>query len=353
MNNKLITMILAVLFIISTVCGTLGYVNKDKTPDTPVTPEPIKEETTYEFYLEEQLVAEMPTNTEEEKYEFSKSLCDNNMQLTFDNESWTYIVDQEKTGVCRLYFVKAQYDVTLTVTNGLINGTDASNVFKVDRLTDGQFNIIPNEGYEYTKNATCSNDKEALFDKSTNTLTITSVSEDVACKIDFEKRSLKVDINVQNGKGTTSEFKEYGETFTAVVQPDDGFEKAKIECSNKQEFTYADNKLTIQKLTNDTVCNVTFLKAPAVTYNLQINDLPEQVIITAGNTLQTIIAGKDGKFSIKVEEGYDVNLDCGGIKPSDVLVEPDGVITYTFLGVSSNITCQLTVTPKENTEPTD
>ena len=350
MKNKPIIILLAVLFIVSASAAIIGFLNKDNKNSKAPLPVVEEKKTSYEYYLEEQLVQEMPMNTEENQYDFSKYICENNMTIDFNNEEWTYKTINETNGVCKLYFVKKQYEVTLTATNGLINGTDASSVFKVDRLTDGQFNIIPNEGYEYNKSTICSNDKEALFDKSTNTLTITSISSDVACKVDFEKRNLRIDITVKNGSGTTTEYKDYGEAFTAIVQPNDGYEKPKIECTNKQEFIYEDNKLSIQKLTDDTQCTVTFSKTPAVTYNLRIDNLPETVTITAGNKEQSIVSGKDGKFSLKAEPGYDIKIDCNGIKPSDVQEEEDGTLTYTFLGVSSNITCNVTATQVVNEE---
>ena len=46
-----------------------------------------------------------------------------------------------------------------------------------------------------------------------------------------------------------------------------------------------------------------------------------------------------------VEDGYEIKLDCGGVKPSDIQVEENGVITYTFLAINTNITCSVTTTP--------
>ena len=344
MKNKPIIIVLAVLFVLSSTAAVIGILNKDKVSQVDQPPVVEAKKPTFEYYVEDELVEEMPVNSEDAEYNFSKYICENNMSIDFNDEEWTYNVINETQGSCKLYFVKKHYEVTITATNGLIDGTDADKIFKVERLTDGQFNIIPNEGYEY-KETTCANDKEALFDKSTNTLTITSVSENIACKVDFEKRNLRIDITVKNGKGTTTEYKDYGESFTAIIQPDDGFEKEQIKCTNDQEFTYGDNKLTIPKVTENTQCTVTFSKAPAVTYNLKIDNLPEQVIITAGNMEQTIISGKDGKFSLKVEDGYEIKLDCGGVKPSDIQVEENGVITYTFLAINTNITCSVTTTP--------
>ena len=353
MNKKPILMVVVVLLIISTICGTYGLMlSKKHLAGTPL-PEIIKPKASFEYYLDEELVSIMPSKTDEEEntYAFSNYVCENNMTLSFDEENWTYSVQNESNGVCKLYFIKTNYIVELTVTNGLVNGEEASYTANVQKDSDEQFNIIPNEGYEFDGNITCSNEKEALFDVSTNMLTINSITENVACKIDFNKKQLKLEVVVKNGTGSTTEDKEYGESVSAIVQPKDGYEKPKITCTNKQEYTYEDNKLTIAKLTNNTVCTVTFKKTPAVMYNLIIKTLPEQVVITYGNKKQTIEAGKDGKFTLKADEGYSIILDCDGVKPSSEKQEPDGATTYTFLGMRKNITCN--VSAKYNEQITD
>ena len=90
MKNKPIIILLAVLFVVSVSAAIIGFLNKDN-KNSP-TPLPVVEEkkTSYEYYLEEQLVQEMPMNTEENQYDFSKYICENNMTIDFNNEEWTY-----------------------------------------------------------------------------------------------------------------------------------------------------------------------------------------------------------------------------------------------------------------------
>ncbi len=342
LKNKPIILILVVSFIISTIFGTYGLILSKSNPSSK---EDNKPKIKYEYYLEEQLVAEMPSQTDEDgnTYEFSKYKCDNNTELDFNTDTWNYTVAKETNDVCRLYFVKSEYTVEITATNGLVNGEELTYSFKTPRETDGTYSVVPNEGYEFkdASGITCSNDKQAIYDISTHMVNINNVSEDIACKIDFTKKQLKLDIVVKNGTGTTTETKEYGESVSAIVQPNEGYEKPKIVCTNKQEYTYADNKLTIAKLTDNAKCEVTFNKKAAVTYNLIINNLPEVVTITAGNKKQSIVAGKDGRFSLRVTDGYQIVLDCNGVRPSNEQNDPDGSITYTFLAINRNITCNV------------
>ena len=339
MKNKPIVIVLTVLFLMSTTCSVLGFLNHKKKNEKPVTPV-IVENVTYESYIEDVAVTQMPTNDEENNYIYASYECENNMTIDFNEEDWSFKTNNKKDGVCKLYFNKAAYSIVLTTTNGLINEEDTSYTEKVERFKDGQFKIVPNEGYEF-KEVSCSNDKEATYDKSTNTLSINSVTEDIACKIDFVIKSLTAEIRVSNGEGATTLTANYGESVSAVVKADDGYEKPKVTCTNNQTGTFEDNKFTIAKLTDNTRCDISFEKAPIITYKLMIDELSEHVTITAGSKEQSIISGKDGKFSLRAEEGYKITLDCNGVKPSDEKSDPDGTVTYTFLGITKDITCNV------------
>ena len=72
-----------------------------------------------------------------------------------------------------------------------------------------------------------------------------------------------------------------------------------------------------------------------------IATVPLIVTITAGNKKQSIVAGKDGRFSLRVTDGYQIVLDCNGVRPSNEQNDPDGSITYTFLAINRNITCNV------------
>lgn len=348
LKNKPIIILLAILLFFSTSASIYGYVNSNKEHESSPKPENNTKNMVYEYYLDDLIVETMPSQTDEEgnTYEFSKYVCDNNIQLTFDETNWSYNVPNGSKGTCKLYFVKSEYIVEITATNGLVNGEEANHSFNVKRQNDGQFSVIPNEGYEYQE-VVCANDREAIFDISTNTLTINSVTENVTCQVNFNKKQLTFEVVVKNGKGATTEYVPYGESISTVVQPNDGYQKPKIECTNNQEYLYSDNKLTIQKLTDNSTCTVTFKKTPAVTYNLRINELPAQVTITSGNKEQSIVSGKDGRFSLRPDTGFMIKLDCNGVKPSDEQEDPDGTITYTFLGITKNITCNVSAQETE------
>ena len=368
MKNKPIIILTAFLLILSTAAAVVGYLEKDKVK----TDEPAKEEEkiTYEYYLDDVLQDTMPNNmvTDEEgntvnsgKYIFSRYQCDNNVSGNFDSDAWTFTPSEVKNATCKLYFAASSYEVSLTISNGIYEG---DNPVIVSRDTDAQIEIKPSEGYEYLA-VSCNNGKIPTYDVSTNTLSISSVMEDVACKIDFDVKKLKMNVVVKNGKENTTETVNYGESVSAVVQPNSGYDNPKIECTKNQKAEFKDNELTIEKLTDNTTCTVTFNKIKPTTYKFTIT-LPEKnkvtvtdengvdkeeniVTISTGNTETNIEEGKDATFSLKVLDGYTMKLDCNGITPSKELKdEADKNITnYTFLNISKNVTCKVTATKNE------
>lgn len=375
MKNKFILIILTFLFLLSSTATVIGFIEHSKIDSNEKPNEPKKQLIKYEYYLEDILVEEMPINKKEEKntnieetdetdktdenknidnsneeedyiqYEFTKYQCSNGVTGTFDIEKWEFIPSEEIESTCKLYFVNAYYTVEISAANGVV---DENNQSKIKRESDGSFKVTPNEGYEF-KEVNCTNNKQATYDKSTNTLNLSVIMENIACKIDFQIKTLRMDLNVKNGQGSTTENAKYGESVSAVVEANEGYDSPKIECTNNQEPTLENNRLTIEKLTDNTTCTVTFNKVKETKYKLTIN-VSEGATITSGSTEQNILAGKDARFSIKPDDNYEVKLDCGGIKPSETTTDPNGTINYTFLNMSQDITCNVTASLIQNNQ---
>jgi hypothetical protein len=341
--RKVLIVLLSICFLLTTSASVIGYMESKKTvePDnpTPVTPTPsglVK----YEYYLENEKQETMPTNNidSEVKYMFSKHLCTNGLTGSFDTTLWKFTPSEEKEALCSLYFVKSQYEVTITTSNGSVQNSEDGK-FLVPRENEGQFNVIPNEGYKY-KNVVCSNDNEAIYDISSNTLTISSVMENIACKVNFEIMKFKAKVTVVNGTGNTTETEKYGNDVNVIVKAKDGYEKPTVKCTNNQTGSIKNNTLTIYKITDNTTCTVTYKKIPTVLFTLKITSLPDTVTIVSGNTSQSIKKGTDGKISLKPDSGYNVSINCN-VKPSSTTTDPDGTVNYTFLNVEKNITCSV------------
>ena len=343
MKNKIILIGLIVAFVLCLTGASLGYYENKARSKEPI----IKKNgtITYEYYLENELKdKESTTNpvTKDElgedvvevKYVFSRFECTNGVKGYFDETKWEFVPAAEAEATCKLYFSRANYNVTFTITNG---EEAEDNVNIVNRESNGIFVLNPNEGYEFDSYK-CTNDKEAIWDKATNKFTLNAVMNDITCKVVFKIKELSADIIVKNGTGTTTEVREYGETVTSIVTPDEGYEKPTIKCTNSQSATFSKNTITIEKLTDNTKCTVTFKVVAVKSYSLKIS-LTEHVKIVNGEATQTITSGGDGTFSLKADDGYSIDgIDCGGITPVIVNNE-DGSIKYTFNGIEKNISC--------------
>lgn len=345
--------LLVIIDIALFACGITGYIYNGKR----VEPEPEKpvekpQEVKYRYYLEDVEQDTMPQNetitnedgttTTNVLYKLSNFACSNGNSGEWNENTWTFTPTEIKDSECSLYFVKSKYEVTLTITNG----TESEDNLKfIDRETNGVFGITPNEGYEFQE-ATCSDNKEATWNAANNTLEINAITKDVTCKVVFGIQNLTLDVTVTNGKGNTTETAKYGDSISAIVEPNTGYENPTVTCTNDQIATFDNNKITIEKLTKSTKCKVTFKKVQLEKFNLKIDTLPDTIKITAGSNSQEIESGKTGTFTLKADEGFEIdNISCGGITPSKETLA-DGSIKYSFIGMTSNITCSVTAKVK-------
>lgn len=347
--RKFVLVLLILAELILAGGGITGYIydNKRVEPE-PEKPVEKQQEVKYRYYLEEIEQDTMPQNevinnedgtqTTNVLYKLSNFACSNGVTGEWDDATWTFTPNEIKDSECSLYFVKAKYEVTLTITNG----TESEDNLKfVDRESNGVFTITPNEGYEFQE-ATCSDNKEATWNAANNTLEINAITKDVTCKVVFGIQNLTLDVTVTNGKGNTTETAKYGDSISAIVEPNSGYENPTITCTNNQVALFDNNKITIEKLTKNTKCKVTFKKVQLEKFTLKIDTLPDTIKITSGSNSQEIESGKTGTFTLKADEGFEIdNITCGGITPSKEVLA-DGSIKYSFIGMTSNIACSVT-----------
>jgi hypothetical protein len=262
----------------------------------------------------------------------------------FNNEKWEFVIEensQTKKGTCELYFVKAKYNVTFILKNAI---EDETNQKVIDRETDGIFKFIPNDGYIY-KSTICSNNKEPIWNDKDKSLTINAIMSDTNCEVEFERKQLKVNIVVKNGNGNTTETVFYGDSKTIIVEPKDGYQNAKVSCTNKQVATFDNNTVIIDKLTNDTTCTITYQQLPKVNYKITISNPKEFENITLITDIeQAFETGKEGKVILRATDGSSPKLDCGDNIPTTKELDSEGstkTIEFSFYNMSNNVTCKI------------
>ena len=351
MKNKIGIVVTSILFIASSAAATVGYVHsKNNVANISNN----KNAIAYEYYLDDVKVDSMPVKEElldeegnptgKNKYLFSRFSCTNNVSGEFDDTNWKFNPGSESESVCSLYFVNSQYSVTVDARGGVVTTTNPS---VVARGSDIEFKITPDEGYEYTDNeVTCSNNKTATWDESTNTLSINGVTENMACTISFSIKELRDDINVKNGEGTTTENTSYGGNISAIVEPHEGYEKPTVTCTNNQEGKVENNKLIIDKLTDNTTCTVSFSKVTPKEYKVALTDIPEEVSVLTAKEF-TITSGGTVTFTLKASDGYVVSgISCTPQVVPETTNNADGTVSYKFLSVTQDINCKITSNAK-------
>lgn len=354
MKNRFAILTVTSLLLLSITASVIGFVRSNRTVDNPKPQTPVKQKVyvKYQYFLEDKEIDKLPEKeylldeegkeTTKLKYEFIKYMCTNNLSGEFDKENWEFKTNRTNLeSTCKLYFANTAYKANVTVTNGVAEKDELI----IDREGTANFKITPAEGYVF-KSVTCSNNKEAKWDESTKTLSIDVITEDVACKASFEIMELKVEMSVTNGEGNTTETKKYGESVQLLVQPHDGFNNPSVRCSNDQKAEVKDNKLIIERLTNNTSCSVTFNKIQPKLYKLKITSIPETVTITSGSQEQNVEAGKDAKITVRPGENDELGITCEDSSVPTTTNNPDGTLSYTFLNMSKDITCSITATPK-------
>ncbi len=365
---KFLSIFVAILLVLSCACTFLGYKtykDNNKKPEPPVDDNNtvVDRNIKYKYYLEGVEVTKIPTNptvdTNETNqtsndtitYKFDEYKCTNGVTGTFDTTEWKFIPNKDEDAVCELYFNKSKYKVTLTVINGK---EDENNNYYVERFNDGEFKIIPNDGFVFSESQ-CSNDKSVNYDTSKNILKISAVSSDIACKLTFTQKKLTFELEVKNGKceescvgGKIKSEGYYGDSIGYVIYPQDRYEfvKGNIKCNNGQEADYSSNYFSINSLTSNTKCTLTFTKANIQKFKISITNsedtnIKEKFSISSGADEITVEEGSTGVIKIQVNDGVTEKpeLKCDNQVPD---ISPTGnEYTYTWMGVSKNIKCTI------------
>lgn len=319
MNNKKTLMI--ILIALTSVClclGTVGLLENKKNAKPDVKPQR-EYQVTYKYYLNDVEVSQMPTNatmisSEEEAsssstkkemdveklYAFNTYSCTNNVTGTWNDDTWTFTHSNTADATCSLYFVTTYNTVRVEATNAKIT---SDKEIKVTRGQDAVIKITPDEGYTFEE-AKCTNNEVVDWDNDAKELIIRSVTLETTCNAKFKMSKFTVETQVNNGTGTTKVEYEYGKKVEIKTIPAEEYGDPEIVCSNEQKATWKDDTLTIEKLTNDTKCTITFKKTQSkISYTVTL-DVGDHGRIASGKATTEIMAGANAWWNINVDSGW-------------------------------------------------
>lgn len=357
-DKKAVMISLIVLTVISLGLGVTGFLlNKNSGIIPHDDPEEIVYNVTYIYYLDGEEVETMPMNptptdvdpnasssTNEfdisNKYKFETYSCTNRITGEFDSESWTFIDSNTADGTCKLYFVSNYNKITYTANNATIKPLETD---MIKRNENAVLTVTPNEGYVYEK-TTCTNDESVKWNEEKKELTIENISKETSCEVSFVISKFTVEVNVENGSGSVKLVdKEYGTKIETNVAPSANYTDPTIECTNNIAGTWKDGKFVIEKITNNTVCKITFKQKVITSYTAEL-DLMECATIANGTNKITIQTGQDANWTIKVNEGFNENgigFNCDGGSISIGDKDEYGTRKITLKNITANSVCTI------------
>lgn len=288
-NTKKLIIVTAILFVISLGLGGYGlYLDmfSDKEYDI-----------SYSYVVNKKLVKNMPG--EDDDYEFSKYKCNNGITGRWSETEWKFIPKAESDGKCRLYFVDKQYTAQLIAPDGVTIAGEEKIKVKKDEMAE--FAIALAEGVSI-KEVTCTKDQQAEFTKEK--ITLSELTDDTTCTIVTEDAKYNVEAKAINGKVTG--FKQevvYGQNVIYTVSPKNGYSLDTVSCTNNQTGNWSNGKLTVEKVTNETVCTVRF-KASEYTVTVKAKNgkvtAPATKTIAANGTVSFTVVPTNGTNASKI-----------------------------------------------------
>ena len=347
---------LITLIVVCLGCGTIGFLESNKTDADKPNKENKDYKVVYRYYLdgeevEEEIKQEYIDNPNEEfegaeeeipSYTYEKYICSNNVTGEWDEENWEFKPELTANTTCRLYFIRNIHQVTFKANNGTLPNNQLEEIKTIELNKEGIINITPKEGHKFDT-VICTNEIIAEYNEETKDLTVKNVIKDGICTISFGISDYTAEVKASNG--TVSEDKKsarFGGTLTFDVTPSENYQFDKVICTNDQNASYNDGKLTITGITNDTVCTVQF-KSIKFAVNLEVIN---GKLTSKSPSPQTTGEGGTVSFEIEANEGYQITgaiPDCG----ANVKTELSGNAVFVY-NVKNDLTCKITL-PKKTT----
>lgn len=194
------------------------------------------------------------------------------------------------------------YQVNVNAANGFVNN---SSTMAVGSGKSATFTVVPNTGFEYDS-VTCTNGVKATYSKTSRSLKVASIKTNTTCTVSFAPRTdIKVSVNPTNGSSSPkSAYVTFGGTTQFTVKPNTGYAYSpnSLSCSNGITGTYNGNTLTVNNVTTDTTCSLTFTKQLYTVRVYVNNDLVDTQSIPYNETYKGEITISSNKGTLKCND---------------------------------------------------
>ncbi len=351
-----VLVIIIIMMVLSLAGGTLGLLanmNKTTKPDDPKKEDYV---ISYKYYLDSEEVSKefidkvnVATNNCENSpdpncvnqtrtIKFEKYACTNNVKGEWNDTKWEFTPNLTANTTCRLYFTNLIHSVKFTASNGVLPSKKPEEILQTKVGDDTTITILPNEGYKFDK-VECNNNAKAEFNSETNVLTVKNVVKDTTCNISFKINDYTVEVKASNGNVTEDPISvNYGGSAKFNVTPAENYGDATVSCTNNQKATYSNNVLTVNGITNSTVCTVQF---KPIKHSVSLTIENGSLLSQSANP-QTTQDGGTVTFAVSPTEGYgyngaDISCDKEGTK-IEIIGSNNIVMVY---NVKSNLNCKV------------
>ena len=195
--------------------------------------------------------------TPTEGYNFEKVECTNNATAEWNEENSTLTVSNvTKNSVCEVTYSIGEYTIKFTANNGAISEETRTAKYG-DTITTI---VTPGSDYIYNK-VSCSDGQTATYDTNTNTLTVSNVTKNSTCTVDFKSNKYTVTLKIVNGTPIEdTKTVESGNRVSFTFNSNEGYttNNPTIECENGLVGRVSGSLFTIDNVSKSGTCTLTF-----------------------------------------------------------------------------------------------
>lgn len=199
-----------------------------------------------------------------EGYKYDKVECTNGVTTTYDENTKDLTVSNvKKDSTCTVSFKISDFTAEVTASNGSVTEPKKSSNYG----GTVEFDVTPSENYKFSE-VKCTNGQKANYNEASGKLTITGLTNDTTCTIEFRPIRYQVTLIVKNGTILTNSENPQsvaeGRTASFGISPNEGYglTGAEASCTNPNgaKIEASAGIVSVYNVTSDLTCTVT-LKA--------------------------------------------------------------------------------------------
>ena len=230
--------------------------------------------------------------------------------------------------------------VSATTNDTSLASVNAPSSVIINSGSSHTFTFTVKTGYEYESVSGCN----GVFDTNTNQLTVSNVTSNTTCQVNFKSNNHTVNMNVSGGTiSPTSATVSHGSSKTFTVTASTGYTTtgATVSCTNGVSGSISGSTVTVSNVTSNTTCTVTL---PSKTYTVSATTNDTSMATVNAPASVSVNNGSSHTFTFTVKTGYEYESvsGCNGVFDTSTN-------KLTVSNVTSNTTCQVNFKAKTYT----